>query len=306
MTDHEFNEKYTESDNIDAEACRKYILTRQNPDGGFCFYRSWGVNESNAPDTLAAVNSLRLLGEPAPQGSQVIAWVQSQQGADGRYATLTIAWACLNALWLLEAEPLYDPRSTIMDQGRRKENITDQAFDWSGLIRNFVRTLELMARLHLTVEAQLRRAGVRLLDRIRTADGGYGLPAASLLDTSWAVRLADLIGIPLDRKPLDYARRCKQPTYGFNITPASVSTSLEIQQGGLRLFARFGTRPTNPDAIIRFVVSCQTAFGGFSRVPGALTRLDDTWRALDILRLLKQFPDQSGEVTAPALTPRKS
>jgi len=28
---------------FDREACPRYTLSRQNPDGGFCLYRSWGV-----------------------------------------------------------------------------------------------------------------------------------------------------------------------------------------------------------------------------------------------------------------------
>jgi hypothetical protein len=39
------------------------------PHGGYCFYRTpeWGVEEPNAPDTLAALASLRIVGVDPPE-----------------------------------------------------------------------------------------------------------------------------------------------------------------------------------------------------------------------------------------------
>ncbi|MEZ0328289.1 MAG: hypothetical protein ABWK15_01755 [Dissulfuribacterales bacterium] len=36
------------------QAAVKYVESRQNADGGFCFYRyeDWGISESNIPDTF--------------------------------------------------------------------------------------------------------------------------------------------------------------------------------------------------------------------------------------------------------------
>jgi hypothetical protein len=47
---------------LDREAAGRYVLGRRTPAGGYSFYRTpeWGVEEPNAPDTLAAIESLRL------------------------------------------------------------------------------------------------------------------------------------------------------------------------------------------------------------------------------------------------------
>lgn len=45
--------------NIDVEALARYFQSRQNPDGGFCFY---SLDESNLSDTCYAVLSLHIIG----------------------------------------------------------------------------------------------------------------------------------------------------------------------------------------------------------------------------------------------------
>lgn len=44
---------------FDVEALARYFQSRQNSDGGFCFY---GLDESNLSDTCYAVLSLQIIG----------------------------------------------------------------------------------------------------------------------------------------------------------------------------------------------------------------------------------------------------
>jgi len=64
------------------------------------------------------------------------------------------------------------------------------------------------------------------------------------------------------------------------------SSSLECQHAGLRILHHFGQRPRDSARIRDFVVACQSSAGGFGRVPGAIPRLDDTLRAVEILCML--------------------
>ena len=75
--------------------------------GGYCFYRvpKWGVDEANAPDTLAALESLRLLGIAPPDADATVRWLQDLQQADGSYPTRVIGWAALHGLDVLGARP---------------------------------------------------------------------------------------------------------------------------------------------------------------------------------------------------------
>ena len=82
---------------INRDAAIGYVLGRRTPPGGYSFYRTpkWGVEEPNSPDTLAALESLRLLGVAAPAPELTGRWLRGLQSADGHYQTLTIGWAAL-------------------------------------------------------------------------------------------------------------------------------------------------------------------------------------------------------------------
>ena len=71
---------------IDREAAGRYVLSRRTAEGGYCFYRTpqWGVEEPNAPDTLAALGSLRLLGIAAPAPQATGRWVHALQSLPQR------------------------------------------------------------------------------------------------------------------------------------------------------------------------------------------------------------------------------
>ncbi|HVM65123.1 MAG TPA: hypothetical protein VMU14_09705, partial [Acidimicrobiales bacterium] len=81
------------------------MLGRRTVTGGYCFYRvaAWGVEEPNAPDTLAALESLRLLRTPPPGATATVQWLRDLQSADGGYPTRVIGWAALRGLDVLGA-----------------------------------------------------------------------------------------------------------------------------------------------------------------------------------------------------------
>ncbi|GBE11516.1 prenyltransferase and squalene oxidase repeat protein [bacterium BMS3Abin12] len=277
----------TRAMHIDIQACMRYIASRQDPDGGFCFYRDFGVDESNAPDTLAAVAGLDLLEEPVPRRPDVVAWLRGQQRDKGDFATLTIAWACVKALRLLGTEPEHDVRPYVLGWAQRLLR-PGKAYG-AGTLRALVRVTDLADILGIVPEREVSEAGLRLLKELQGPEGGYGVPGANLVDTWHALQVAGRLDSDLKTEALDYARCCEHPAYGFNIAPRAVTTAVEVQVAGLEILARCGASPRYAGATRRFVAACQTPHGGFARVPGALTRLEDTWlglRALDCLSRL--------------------
>ncbi len=272
---------------IDIQACTRYIASRQDPDGGFCFYRDFGVDESNAPDTLAAVAGLGLLEEPVPRRPDVVAWLRGQQRAEGGFATLPIAWACVKTLRLLGTEPGHDVRPYVLGWAQRLLR-PGKAYG-GGTLRALVQVTDLANILGIVPGREVSEAGLRLLKDLQGPEGGYGVPGASLVDTWRALQVADRLDGDLEAGALDFARGCEHPAYGFNIAPRAVTTAVEVQVAGLEVLARCGASPRYAGATQRFVAACQTPHGGFARVPGALTRLEDTWlglRALDCLSRL--------------------
>jgi hypothetical protein len=279
-----------EWDGIDIDACYRYILGRQTIDGGFCFYvyHDWGVEEPNAPDAYAAVASLGLLDRPVPRRAAVADWLKAQQDPRGGYATLTIAHATLTALRLLGEAPLRDP-SQFLENVAGIYGLTDAAGrEPSGWLHNGLRCVELWQDYGLSLNDRIRTRVGAALSRLRQDDGGYGAPGASLPDTGAAVALAAALDLPVDPAVLAYVRQCEAPPYGFNITPSASSSGLESHHAGLRVLGHFGASPRQPAVVQDYVESCQTRRGGFGRVPGAVPRLDDSLRALEVLCMLAQ------------------
>jgi prenyltransferase beta subunit len=109
----------------------------------------------------------------------------------------------------------------------------------------------------------------------------------SVIETTVAMELCQVMGLPLDPDALDFVRRCERPPFGIDINPTSVSSSLECLRAGLHLLCLFGVTPMYPEEIRNYTRSCQTDTGGFGRVPGAIARLDDTLQTLEILLMVQ-------------------
>ena len=272
---------------IDAEACYRYTVEHQTSQGGFCFYayRPWGVEEPNAPDTCAATAILGLMERPLPNRERCIAWLRGQQEEDGGYSTFVIGHAALKALRQLGSGPVRNPRPflTRVAADLGLANVAAEPTRW---VSGALRCIELWSDWSLMPGEPMRARIATMLGRLRVGDGGFGASGSSLTETAAAVALDDALGLEVGRDVLAYVGRCERPPFGFNVTPAAVSSDLETQCAGLWLLRRFGAQPKHPGLIRKFVALCQNGSGGFGRTPGSIARLSDSLHALHTLALL--------------------
>ncbi len=279
-------------------ACR-YTLGRQTPDGGFCFYRAWGVEEPNAPDTYFAIAALRWLGADVPDRERCATWLQAQQHGSGDYSTLVIGWATLSALRLVGAPPRRGP-DRFLDRIARdlgppasepdsRAPALSTASPTAATLLDIWRSVEVLQTWGGALDLAIRDALARWLCALPCTGGGFGSPGPNLVDTAIAVELADALGVGIASEVCVYASRCEGEPWGFNVTPEATSTSIEVQRAGTRLFQRFGRRPTDCDRIRRYISGCQTDDGGFSRALGAIPTLKDTLDALETLACLAEI-----------------
>lgn len=273
---------------VDVEHCREYIVGRQTPEGGFCFYRygAWGVEEPNAGDTGSAVASLTWLDEPVPRREQLIGWLLDQQATGGGYSSPMIADAVLSALQCLEARPRYDPSRYLLAWARRISATDLASMDARAWLDSARRCARLLV-LHGVSVLDLRNKAPSVLAKQRHGSGGYIAEAPNLLSTWHALELMATLQLRFDSKEtIDFLRECEHAQWGFTLAPASTATSLEVQWAGTRALRRVGAPPRWPDAVQRFAARCQSPGGGFSRVPGALPGLQETAWALGALTRL--------------------
>lgn len=276
---------------IDKAACLNYLMNRQTPDGGFCFYRAYGVEESNGKDTYSAVASFIVLQMPIPDRETLLVWLRSQQSDRGGYANLSMAWFVLESLRLLGAQPLQAPIDFLQAEHDRilAADWRVKTMEWSALLHRLSRLAILMKRLGLIASASFRTKVSALLDSLRGNQGGYGIPAENLLDTHRVVLICEHLGLERTAGILAFAKRCVDDAFGFRLVPAGSTNSLAVIHAGVGLFDLYGaTLPREIIAsILRYVSSCQTSIGGFGRAPGAIATLEDTWLALACLRCLR-------------------
>lgn len=284
------------------EACYQYVLGRQTPEGGFCFYRyhPWGIEEPNAKDSYAAVSILKMLGRPVPHVEKCTEWLLAQQESDGGYPTLVIGHAVLKALRILGAEPLHDPCPFLREIIQKQGFTNPSCLEISGWLTNALRCVELCRDFGIAISERMCGEMGGWIGRLWCEDGGWGTPGSNLLDTGSAVELTVGLNLPVPEQALNYARRCEGLPFGFNQTPNSAASSLEVQRAGLKILGCFHAGPRTPSLIRGYVASCQTAVGGFGRTPGTIAGLSESLWAIEILSMLKPENAQAADLVGGA------
>ncbi len=82
-----------------------------------------------------------------------------------------------------------------------------------------------------------------------------------------------------------WLRRCQAPDGGFGFFPGTTSY-IENSHYALAGLAMLQSQPARPDRAAAFLLSCQTACGGFSRNTRAAPFLDASWHAVRASRHL--------------------
>lgn len=268
-----------------------YILSRQDADGGFCFYRAWGAEESTAPDTFYAVASLQCLGREIPRQEPLIRTLQRQQSTSGDFPSLTVAYFSLSALRRLGADPVHDPQPALEQWMRRLPGAGLAPDRWSSGLRAIARCVRLAANWSLPPSAW-EAAALALLALSRDAGGGYGVKA-NPTDTYHALILRQALGKTMTAADQAFLQHCEDPVLGIRMAPDSASTNMETIHAALRAFSLLNERPRFPAAIGQFLRRCQHRQGGFGRTGDAIATLESTWRAIAIRQALRPWADNA-------------
>lgn len=282
---------------LDRAAIARYVLGRRTPEGGYCFYRTpqWAVEEPNAPDTLAAVESLRLLGVDIPAARETGDWLRGLQDECGGYPTLTIGWAALRALDVLGVEPKFSPDQWL---GGRLDAlwVCDGPREWRAAITDAVHLCELTRLRHRALRGSERDSITALLNAARAADGGWASPGADLETTAMGLRLGRLVNPQWQPDPplASFLGRCEDDLLGLRLAPGARSTSVGALWGGLALSHALGRRLHHLDAVEQQLVLLQRPDGGLGARHRAISALRATWLGLQAAALLDGLRKEQG------------
>jgi len=275
------------------DRARAYLLERQSPTGGFCFYRGYYAEEPNLSDTWHAVAVLiGLLGVVLPEKNSHASFIIGQPIAPQPL----LLYYRVRALHALGVD---DPKSAEVQVAvtALQTHFPDIAghASLSAVLRRVRCTVWL--KRHFGLPMPLDDLALTLLGE-EHEDGGYGTPP-NLLDTEAAIAALMCCGHASPPRTGDFVNRMALAGFGFRLTAGSLSPNLETVCAGVRSCCRLGMPIPHARDATAFVLSCQTGNGGFARAAGALP--DITLTHLALTSLARQMAPLSMKDMIPAV-----
>jgi hypothetical protein len=266
---------------------RHYLLGRQSPSGGFCFYRSAYLDEPNLFDTWHAVAALNLLGEKLPQQEALVNFVCAlplgSQPYELFYRTFTLDM-------LNSPDPEHSRVMAMADAVLLPSLTPDHSSELSGQMERLILSLRLKQHFGLAFDkAQVSESVLRM----EHPDGGFGNPA-NLLDTHLALDVLALCGQTATNQTAAFLDRMTVPKFAFRLTQNSLTPTLETVCAGIECCRLFKLPVAYPEDAASVILACQTGKGGFAPASDALPDIGLTHLALHgIAALFDDVPIQS-------------
>ena len=259
------------------DRARDYLMERQSPGGGFCFYRGYYLEEPNLSDTWHAVAALTgLLGVVLPERDSHADFIIGQP-IEPQPLVLYCRVRALLALGVDDPESA-TVQSAVVDLQRHLPDLAMHT-SLSAALQRLNCTLWLKRHFGLMLAADDL---AHPLLQGEHADGGFGTPP-NLLDTEAAIAVLMLCGHAPAERTGEFVNRMAVPGFGFRLTANSLSPNLETTCAGMLSCCRLGLPIPHARDAIAFVLSCQTGNGGFARAADALPDITLTHLALAAL-----------------------
>jgi hypothetical protein len=265
------------------ERARTYLVDRQCADGGFCYYRSDYIEESNLGDTYHAVAALALLGVAPPRRDDIVSFI-----VDSQSYGVSFRFQAAMALDLLGAGFQVDVDDAMhLPPGGVEGASGEELSLW---LEEALQTVLLRQRSGTVGDHTDLADFLCSLGR----DGGYGRHP-NLKDTFLAVRILTALGktdcLAATRR---FVGELQVPGLGFTSSREAFATSLETLRAGVGCCGLLDVDVGYPADSLAFVLSCQSRDGAFGREPVSLPDIELTHQAIEIMALLA--PEDFGRV----------
>ncbi len=272
---------------------RDYLLEKQSPGGGFCFYRGYYLEEPNLSDTWHGVAALTdLLGVELTKRKAHADFVIGRP-VEPQPFSLYYRIRCLLALQI--SDPAADEVAQAVEALRLSLPDPAQPQQLGAALQQLHCVLWLRKYLGMhTADEHLAQEVLSMANE----DGGYGDPS-NLLDTADAIALLELCGATLPPTTREFVSSMADPQFGFRLTATSRSPNLETVHAGAASCRRLAMDVAHVAAATAFVLSCQTGSGGFARASDALPDITLTHMALTTL-----IRDLQEATNSPGVLPR--
>lgn len=260
----------------------KYVVTRQNSDGGYNFCQ--GV-DSGTQDTYYALAIFDLPNLPAPNKDATIRWLQ-KFSADNIFSYYYVAMGLIlgggqvNDSMISRVLSLRKPQGGFGEIDVGVEALSE--FEATYMATQILRGLQIESDADPTVQWLLKHLN---------SDGGFGARGHSnIISTFHAMASLNNLHHPVKKldNTIHYIRLCEKPRGGFTAVPEVSLPYLEDIYAGAIALDLVDQKCTYPEATKELVLGLQNNNGGFRRsLELGLSTFEDTYFALKILRILR-------------------
>lgn len=264
----------------------KYVINRQNDDGGYTFCKG---TDSNAQDTYYGLAILNLLNAPFPNLQKTIDWLNNFV-PDNLYSYYYIA----KALRLCNQNPNKNLKSFLLSLLYSREGFKtiDVYVEVSSEFEVTFMITELANMVHAKID---NKKIINWLLNYQNNDGGFGAHGYSNLSSTYHA-IASLFNLGYQikslSKTLEYVRSCEKPSGGFTVVPDISKPYMEHVYYGTMILDLFGENLRYPENTTRFVLNCQNSNGGFARSEFGISTFEDTFYAVNILRKIGKLGEK--------------
>lgn len=268
--------------NESRQRVRNYLLGRESPSGGFCFYRTDYLDEPSLFDTWHATAALGLLGG-LPAHQEALANFVCGQPPSGQLYELFYRTFTLDIL--NKADPDHTLVKKMVDALPLNLSGPTQHSALSGQLERLLLTFRLKAYFGLTF---ITEEITQIIFGFEHLNGGFGTPP-NLLDTRLTLSVLALCGQTSSTYTAEFVSRMALPKFAFRLTQHSLAPTLETMCAGIECCRVLNLPVAYPEDAASFILACQVHNGGFARAPAALPDIGLTHLALQGLESLFEY-----------------
>ncbi|MCS7120871.1 MAG: prenyltransferase/squalene oxidase repeat-containing protein [Nitrososphaerota archaeon] len=266
----------------------RYVLERQNKDGGYTFCRG---GESNAQDTYYALKILEMLGAQPRNVQKTVRFLQRLQYDDGGFDSVKVAYYAIRSLLHLGHKPakpldrLHQSFDAIFAGLKNSHKYID--VEIVSEIENVHLAVELVDALDFPINAE---SVTKQILSLRNSDGSFGSKRHSRIASTYHVlKTLKILNYNMEflGETISWVRGCELSSGGFAPSPEISTIYMEDIYYGVKALEVLNERPKYPKETLSLVASFQNPNGGFRRsIFLGISDLESTYQAISCIEAI--------------------
>jgi hypothetical protein len=281
---------------INVKGVIRYIMDRQNSDGGYTFCQG---TDSSAEDTYYAIEILKALNVEPKFKERTIQFLKGLQNSDGSFDSVKVAYYVTKALINLGSKPKKDPNQYIMSLQNSYGGFGSIEVDVeaSSEIETTYLSIEILKLLNNPIESKEKI--IKFILSLKNSDGSFGGRGYSKLASTWhALATLKLLGYNVFHlhETLKWIKGCEASNGGFVRNPNSLDNYILIDSiyYGVKSLEIFNEACKYPFQTVSLISKFQNRNGGFRKsIFLGISTFEDTYYAVFSLQTILKWMNKS-------------